>query len=617
MDGGRGLKRQKDGKMTERMGTALGILFWIAVWQLVSMKIGNHILAASPIQTGKTLAGLLVSAEVWKAVGSSFAKIALGFFLGVTIGILLAVLAALFRAVRYAVTPILRLVKAVPVASFIILALLWVSSKHLSVLISFLMVLPVIYTNVFQGIVSTDQELCEMAAVFRLGLGKCLRYIYLPAVLPYFVSACSVGLGFCFKSGIAAEIIGLPDNSIGEKLYEAKLYLMTPELFAWTVIIVFISVCFERAVMFLIRMAALRLGGYGKKPVGNGTAADRERDALETADGERVAPEAADRERVVSEATDGRHAEDRQTEKIAKEQENRPAKRVAAEAVDGERNAPETSDEEQAAPEAADGRHAEGWQTGKIAKEQGNKTAKRAVTDGEQAVPETADGRPVEGWPAGQIAKKPKNLKEQGNMTAKRAATDGEQTVQKSTGFGLFNVSKSFDGKPVLCHFTLPLPVGVTALMGPSGCGKSTAGKLLLSLLWPEEGTVSAPGKCAAVFQEDRLCMEFDAVTNVAMVCRDRVRAEKALLEVGLGGLLGKPVSEFSGGMRRRTAIVRALLSDAELLVLDEPFTGLDEAGRHRMMEWVKKNIAGRSVLLITHHVEEARELAQRVISIK
>lgn len=570
MDGGRGLKRQKDGKMTERMGTALGILFWIAVWQLVSMKIGNHILAASPIQTGKTLAGLLVSAEVWKAVGSSFAKIALGFFLGVTIGILLAVLAALFRAVRYAVTPILRLVKAVPVASFIILALLWVSSKHLSVLISFLMVLPVIYTNVFQGIVSTDQELREMAAVFRLGPGKRLRYIYLPAVLPYFVSACSVGLGFCFKSGIAAEIIGLPDNSIGEKLYEAKLYLMTPELFAWTVMIVFISVCFERAVMFLIRMAALRLGGYGKKPVGNGAAADGKQDVPGAVDGERNALETADGERGVPKD------------------------------VDGERNAPETADGKQDVPGAADGeRNA------------------LETADGERAVPETADGRPAEGWPAGQIAKKPKNLKEQGNRTAKRAATDEEQTVPKSAGFGLFNVSKSFDGKPVLCRFTLPLPVGVTALMGPSGCGKSTAGKLLLSLLWPEEGTVSAPGECAAVFQEDRLCMEFDAVTNVAMVCRDRVRAEKALLEVGLGELLGKPVSEFSGGMRRRTAIVRALLSDAELLVLDEPFTGLDEAGRHRMMEWVKKNIAGRSVLLITHHAEEARELAQRVVSIK
>lgn len=547
MDGGRGLKRQKDGKMTERMGTALGILFWIAVWQLVSMKIGNHILAASPIQTGKTLAGLIVSAEVWKAVGSSFAKIALGFFLGVTIGILLAVLAALFRAVRYAVTPILRLVKAVPVASFIILALLWVSSKHLSVLISFLMVLPVIYTNVFQGIVSTDQELREMAAVFRLGPGKRLRYIYLPAVLPYFVSACSVGLGFCFKSGIAAEIIGLPDNSIGEKLYEAKLYLMTPEMFAWTVIIVFISVCFERAVMFLIRMAALRLCGYGKKPVGNGAAAGREQAVPEAAGGERAVPETAGRERAVPEA------------------------------ADGERAVPEAAGREQAIPEAADGRPAEDRQTEKIAKEQENRAAKRAAAEaagGEQDMPETAD-------------------------------------------FGLFDVSKSFDEKPVLCHFTLPLPVGVTALMGPSGCGKSTAGKLLLSLLWSEEGTVSAPGKCAAVFQEDRLCMEFDAVTNVAMVCRDRVRAEKALLEVGLGGLLGKPVSEFSGGMRRRTAIVRALLSDAELLVLDEPFTGLDEAGRHWMMEWVKKNIAGRSVLLITHHAEEARELAQRVVSIQ
>ena len=223
-------------------------------------------MVASPWETVKTLFVLIRTPEFWKAVGYSFAKIALGFFLALGAGVLCAVAASAFGVVRALLNPMLRLIKAVPVASFIILALFWLSSsKNLSVLISFLMVLPVIYTNVLQGIESTDKELLEMASVFRVSVGKRIRYIYIPAVMPYFVSACSVGLGFCFKSGIAAEIIGLPANSNGERLYEAKLYLLTEELFAWTVVIVLVSVVFEKAVMLLVKALAKGLAGNKKE----------------------------------------------------------------------------------------------------------------------------------------------------------------------------------------------------------------------------------------------------------------------------------------------------------------------------------------------------------------
>ncbi len=133
-------------------------------------------------------------------------------------------------------------IKAIPVASFIILVLIWVPSRNLSIVISFLMVLPVVYTNVLNGIASTDRKLLEMAQVFRVPLSRRIRYIYLSQLLPFLRTGFSLSLGLCWKAGIAAEVIGIPKGSIGEKLYEAKVYLQTADLFAWTLVIVLISV---------------------------------------------------------------------------------------------------------------------------------------------------------------------------------------------------------------------------------------------------------------------------------------------------------------------------------------------------------------------------------------
>ena len=182
----------------------------------------------------------------------SAGRILLGFGLGVLSSAVLAVAAEKWEWVDALLTPVMQLVKATPVASFIILALVWVSGSSLSVLISFLMVLPVLYGAVRTGIRSADPQLLEMAKVFRLPFARRLRAVWLPAVLPAFRQGCSVALGICWKSGVAAEVIGLPDGSIGDALYRAKITLSTGELFAWTFVIILLSAGFEKLFLLLL-----------------------------------------------------------------------------------------------------------------------------------------------------------------------------------------------------------------------------------------------------------------------------------------------------------------------------------------------------------------------------
>lgn len=235
------------------------VLFWLLIWEAAYFLIDSPILLSAPHKIIITLAGLLKTASFYIVVFSSFIRISCGFLLGLVLGTVLAVFAYMNPLFKSFIEPPLKLIKTVPVASFVILALLWISSKNLAVLISFLMVLPVIYANLYTGLASTDKQLLEMCAVFKVSKLRVLRYVYFPSVIPALVSAISVALGFCWKSGIAAEVIGLPKNAIGTNLYEAKLYLMTDELFAWTVVIVAVSVLFEKLVMTGIKKFAAKI----------------------------------------------------------------------------------------------------------------------------------------------------------------------------------------------------------------------------------------------------------------------------------------------------------------------------------------------------------------------
>lgn len=228
-------------------------IVWLAVWELVSQMIGRQVLLASPWQTVRTWLGLLFQPEFWRTLFSSLLRILIGFSGAMVIGVLLAVLASMSEWIRTLLHPLMTLIKSTPVASFIIIVLLWFGSSWLASIISFLMVLPVIYTNVLHGIETTDRKLLEMARVFRLSADKRIRAIYLIHVMPFLLSALSVSSGMAWKSGVAAEVIGLPNQSVGEKLYQAKLFLNSAELIAWTITIIIISFIFEKLMMYLAK----------------------------------------------------------------------------------------------------------------------------------------------------------------------------------------------------------------------------------------------------------------------------------------------------------------------------------------------------------------------------
>lgn len=229
------------------------ILFWLLVWQGCALAIHNQILLVGPIDTLRALIEQAGSPSFWSAVGFSFGRICLGFFSAFLFGLLTGAVSYRLPLVGDFLAPPIQLMKSVPVASFVILALIWTGSRNLSVFISFLVVYPMIHVTTMAGLRSTDRKLLEMARVFRLPAWKKAFYIYRPALCPYLLSTCRTALGMGLKSGIAAEVIGVPDGSIGEGLYMAKIYLSTAELFAWTLVIILISIVFEKVFLFLLR----------------------------------------------------------------------------------------------------------------------------------------------------------------------------------------------------------------------------------------------------------------------------------------------------------------------------------------------------------------------------
>lgn len=242
------------------------VAVWLVVWELASLYIGQEILLVSPVSVLIRLFQLATgngdpasAAGFWSAIAFSFLRIIGGFLAASAAGALLACLAGVFRPVRELLAPAMAAIKAVPVASFIILVLIWVPSRNLSIVISFLMVLPVVYTNVLNGIQSMDVQLLEMARVFRVPLSRRIRYIYLSQLLPFLRTGFSLSLGLCWKAGIAAEVIGIPDGSIGERLYESKIYLQTADLFSWTLVIVVLSIGFEKLFLYAIDRLVARV----------------------------------------------------------------------------------------------------------------------------------------------------------------------------------------------------------------------------------------------------------------------------------------------------------------------------------------------------------------------
>lgn len=236
--------------------------FWIAVWQLCASVVGQELLIPAPLAVARTLVSLAGEPAFWNTAFLSLYRIFRGFVLGAFLGVGLAGFTAFFSPADYLIGPVIRMVRATPVVSFIILILLWVRTDTVPVFIAVLMVIPVVWENTVRGIVETDGNLLEMARVFRIGRFRTARDIYLPSVLPYISGGCINAMGLAWKAGIAAEVLCLPKNAVGTQVYYSKIYLETPSLFAWTLVVILLSLFLEALLSVLFgRLSRGRAGG--------------------------------------------------------------------------------------------------------------------------------------------------------------------------------------------------------------------------------------------------------------------------------------------------------------------------------------------------------------------
>ena len=246
--------RHKD--WIERTASVILILL---IWQIAAMSIAQPLLLASPLEVLQRLTTIWMEEEFASILAFSFSRIATGLFISLFAGIILAVIAGKVHAVELFLWPLILMVKTVPVVAIILMLLIWMTSSQLTAFIILLTVLPIIYTNMLEGIKSTDPKMMQMAQMFDMPFSKRLLYIYLPQIKPFLFSACSVSLGTAWKVGVAAEVLSIPDGSIGEAMYKAKVYFLTCDLFTWTIIVVLLSLLFEKAFMAILALLYNRL----------------------------------------------------------------------------------------------------------------------------------------------------------------------------------------------------------------------------------------------------------------------------------------------------------------------------------------------------------------------
>lgn len=468
---------------TERIAA---IIVAILLWQLLAMKLDQKLLLATPVDVAKTLGVLVKSQEFYSAIAYSMGRILIGLLIGAAVGIACALLAGRWHFMEVLFWPYFSAMKATPVASVVILCLVWLSGRRLSVFIVFLVVTPVIYTNILAGIKNLDPKMKDMARVFGINGLRRLLYVYLPELKTYIIAAFALATGMAFKAGIAAEVIGTPGGSVGKMLYNAKVYLETPELFAWTLVIIVLSVVVEQVILGLVKWM---FAGLQRHVVGG---------------------------------------------KICKEN-----------SCNGHRN--------------------------------------EIKGDGVDAI---------------------------------GAAIDLSNVC--------FSYNKGVD-EELINDLSLHIPAGDrVCIMAPSGTGKTTLLNLITGGLKPDSGSVSfevdtSDGvNISMVFQEDRLCSEYTAAYNIALGlkrgCRKTDLIQSHLEQLGMGENIFTDVKELSGGMKRRVAIVRAVMSPSSVLILDEPFASLDEELKNRTAEYIIENLNGRTLVVVSHDEKDAERLNARIL---
>ncbi len=254
-------KREKRNYL--KMG--LIILFWLILWEAADRIIDNRIVLSGPIHILQALFTQVGHSDFWVICTSSFLRITVGFILSFIAGFVLAIICYRFKFIREFIEPIMLTLKTVPMISFVIMLLIWVGNQALTIYLSFLIVLPLIYTSTLAGFMNVDKDMLEMSEVFKLSKWKKFLYIYRPSFMPFLLSSCRVALGMSWKSGIMAEVIGTPKPSIGREMYAAKTYLQTADLFAWTIVVIILSILFEKVFMYILKKLNAPCGNFTTK----------------------------------------------------------------------------------------------------------------------------------------------------------------------------------------------------------------------------------------------------------------------------------------------------------------------------------------------------------------
>ena len=228
---------------------------WLAIWQILAILVNKELLFPAPVSVAMRLFELIQTAEFYKTIAHSLLRILAGLLAGASLGALGGTLTAFSPAARDFFAPPLAVIKSTPVASFIILLVLWVSRDLAPLVIALMMVTPIVWTGVETGILNTDKALLEMAGAYKMSSAAKLRHVYLPSITPYFLASLKSSLGMAWKAGIATEVLLQPLVSIGKMISDSKISLETTDLFAWTAVVVILSVIIEKTTVFVLKKA--------------------------------------------------------------------------------------------------------------------------------------------------------------------------------------------------------------------------------------------------------------------------------------------------------------------------------------------------------------------------
>lgn len=251
----------KDNRLKDAGLKLAAVIFWLLVWQCAASAVGKEVLLPAPTAVIGRMFSLMGTADFWLDTLQSLGRIMLGFIMGLVGGTLLGFLSYKLKFVKVLISPLLTVVKATPVASFIILALVWLTRVHVPSFIALLMVLPIVTENTITALGMTDHKLIEMENLFGLNFWQKCRTLYLPSYSPYLFSSVKTALGLAWKAGIAAEVLCTPVGSIGTNLYESKIYLETVDVFAWTVVVIIMSLILEKVILRLLAVLFKNGGG--------------------------------------------------------------------------------------------------------------------------------------------------------------------------------------------------------------------------------------------------------------------------------------------------------------------------------------------------------------------